>query len=119
MASKKTKRPAASTLSPRAREIIARTKKARAELDARIKDVPPDNSLPVMVVMERKREQPEESETLAVDPAIREVRARKTAKARAKRIDNMKARREVTQESRKGSPDDPFVGRVVDEMSVP
>lgn len=118
MAAKKTK-SAKSALSPRAREILARTKKARAELDARIKDVPPDDSLPVMVVMERKREQPEESETLAVDPTIREVRARKTAKARAKRIDNAKARREVTQESRQGSPDNPFVGRVVDEVLVP
>jgi hypothetical protein len=71
-----------------------------------------------MVMKELPREQPKEPETVAVDATVREVRRRKTAKARAKSLDNKKARREVTQDGRQGSPENPFIGRLVDPVSV-
>lgn len=98
---KKTATPP-SKLSPRVRAILARTRKARAELDARLVGYVDDDPTPVMVVTgpprRRKGEQQEELETVAIAPAEREKRARKTAKARQKRADNAKARRARQQE---------------------
>jgi len=86
-----------SKLSAQARAAIARTKKARAEIDKFLEGFVDDDPTPVMVTVgpprRRKGEQSEESEALSVAPAEREKRARKTSKARQKRADNAKARR--------------------------
>ena len=85
-----------SKLSKRAREIIARTKKARAAIDAELKGFVNDDPTPVMVSVgppRGKDEQPEESPEMAIAAAERKKRARKTAKAREKRLENAKARR--------------------------
>lgn len=86
-----------SALSKQARAALDRTKAAIAERDTKLAGYVDDDPTPVMVVTgpprRSKHEQSEEPETVAVDAAVREVRARKTAKARTKRIENQKARR--------------------------
>lgn len=86
-----------SKLSDKARTIIARTKAARAKLDAALVGFVDDDPTPVMIVDGPLRrttgEQSEEPEAAALAPAERKKRSAKTAKARRKRSENAKARR--------------------------
>lgn len=106
-----------STLSAKARAIIARTKAAMAKRDEFIKGVVLDDALPVMVttgpkkVRNKRREQSEEPEEMAIEAALGDIDTAAPPQARAKRSPPASLRGARPQARGKTVDDLPTLGR--------